>query len=234
MELQATERDESSVLAGIGLVAVLALSSYVVGDWMASYAREWLRNDRDYPNKCREACVVFSGPFEPHSCNSAARGVFLLLTGVDPYGVDYMKRDGGGHTFDEATVGRDNRVRMLSYVWNTERGSPNARSTTNDCHSLVHYKGFLYQAYREARYVLWGHRVTALFNGYPLVRMPLTAELNRLLTETPEKLSVSQFNDWCAPSGSPLPGNIALRLGEHFEAAVDPARAQLSLPLKWC
>lgn len=211
-------------IAALGaLLGTVAVAGYVGGNYLTSY----LQGDPSLPPKCAYSCQVWPYAFPAHSCNASARGLFHLLTGMDAYVIDQL-RLGNGENLIYDTVSASERVRMLAYRW--DDGSS---GTSPDCHFLVHYKGYVYQSYRRTRYNLWGWWSSSMYDGYPLVRMPLTKEMDDIFRDSPENLSVAQFNQWCAPAEHPLASDVKMALQLRLEAKVDPSRPEFRMNLGW-
>ena len=215
--------DDSGVLRAVTLLSVITGFGYLcyrAGCWLEA----WMNNELSFPPKCEDSQQIFHTSDSMTSCNIFGYGLLFMLTGNDLHVTDYALGHHDGYQFDtEAPVA--DKVHLLVYAW--DEPSPWLSTETSLCHICVYYKGYLYQAYRTSRY-----RYTTLpRDAYPPVRMALPAGLCELLVFRPDKLSVEQFNDWCAPRSHPIAKDAPLKLQRRYAAVCSPAKEVFSVRL---
>lgn len=218
-------REQVEGLISIGLSAYALILAY--RGWKV-FKDEYIHNIKSYPLKCNDNQLLFKCYHMRPACQTSAKAVFQLLTGYDLTVVEYLQSSLDSGNLDSASsLGNNNElVHYYTYIWS----EPHLFTRSTDlCHHLVYYRGYLYQSYSTYRYG-WTEAFT---DGYPVIRSPITdKEILEIFAKTPEKLTVGQFNEWCAPECHPIPAKASLRFTVHYSAKVNPARDLTSITIK--
>lgn len=202
------------------LVFLGVTSLCLVGLW---YKRDLLKDDLlSIPPRCDDSQIVLKNS-RTDACHISANALFTLLTGYDSMLVDFLSSGKSVYELDKNAPAKE-CVHYFAYVWNENDG----KRGTNLTHHVIYYQGYIYQSYKTDRY-RW---TTYLTDGYPLLRTALTnSDIYEVFSQNPEKLTVEQFNEWCAPSNHPILEDVPFRLVRHYSALLNPGRSLFSLEL---
>jgi hypothetical protein len=214
----------NTLLTGICYISLLMIIGYSSYRFINFIEDHYLNNELSYPPKCNRWNQVFDVYESKFSCNQWARGLFLLYTGIKVDAVDYIQSHGEGYQFDDQ-LSSSQKVHLLVYLWpdKTQHGS------TELCHECLYYKGYLYQSYRTQRFDVYPFLFSKYRDAYPPLRISLPEELCHVFTKYPDRLTVKQFNEWCAPRDHPIDETSPLRLFAHYQATLNPIRDNFSL-----